>query len=182
MLAAGPAQLDWGGWLGVLAVALVAVNVVGGFLVTQRMLEMFRKKEPQARLTKHERRRDDAMSANQLALLYLVASVCFIQALKGLSSPRVGAARQRVRHGRHGDRRRWSRWRVIYSHSKNVLAECLGGMVVGGVVGAIVARRVQMTKMPEMVAAMHSLIGLAAVFIAIAAVADPAAMGLQVRR
>jgi NAD(P) transhydrogenase subunit alpha len=46
MLAAGPAELDWGGWLGVLAVALVSINVAGGFLVTQRMLEMFRKKEP----------------------------------------------------------------------------------------------------------------------------------------
>jgi NAD(P) transhydrogenase subunit alpha len=46
MLAAGPAQLDWGGWLGVLAVTLVSINVAGGFLVTQRMLEMFRKKEP----------------------------------------------------------------------------------------------------------------------------------------
>jgi NAD(P) transhydrogenase subunit alpha len=45
MLAAGPAQLDWGGWLGVLAVTLVSINV-GGFMVTQRMLEMFRKKEP----------------------------------------------------------------------------------------------------------------------------------------
>src|ERR1700674_4138213 len=48
MLAAGPAQLDWGGWLGVLAVALLSINVAGGFLVTQRMLEMFRKKEPKS--------------------------------------------------------------------------------------------------------------------------------------
>src|SRR5437660_8465725 len=48
MLAAGPAELDWGGWLGVLAVTLVSVNVFGGFLVTQRMLEMFRKKEPKS--------------------------------------------------------------------------------------------------------------------------------------
>ena len=48
MLAAGPAQLDWGGWLGVLAVTLVSINVAGGFLVTRRMLEMFRKKEPQS--------------------------------------------------------------------------------------------------------------------------------------
>ncbi len=46
MLAAGPAQLDWGGWLGALAVTLVSINVVGGFMVTQRMLEMFKKKEP----------------------------------------------------------------------------------------------------------------------------------------
>src|SRR5881628_2478010 len=46
MLAAGAADLDWGGWLGVLAVALVAINTFGGFLVTRRMLEMFKKKEP----------------------------------------------------------------------------------------------------------------------------------------
>jgi NAD(P) transhydrogenase subunit alpha len=48
MLAAGPETLDWGGWVGVVAVALASVNVFGGFLVTQRMLEMFRKKEPKA--------------------------------------------------------------------------------------------------------------------------------------
>src|SRR3989441_11218941 len=48
MLAAGPAELDWGGWLGVLAVTLVSVNVFGGFLVTQRMLGMFRKKKPKS--------------------------------------------------------------------------------------------------------------------------------------
>ena len=46
MLAAGPTVFDWGGWVGVLAVTLASVNVFGGFLVTQRMLEMFRKKEP----------------------------------------------------------------------------------------------------------------------------------------
>src|SRR5439155_25175457 len=46
MLAAGAADLDWGGWLGVLAVALVAIKTFGGFLVTRRMLEMLKKKEP----------------------------------------------------------------------------------------------------------------------------------------
>ena len=46
MLAAGPAAFDWGGWVGVLAVALASINVFGGFLVTQRMLEMFRQKAP----------------------------------------------------------------------------------------------------------------------------------------
>ena len=45
MLAAGAADLDWGGWLGVLAVALVSINTFGGFLVTRRMLEMFKIKE-----------------------------------------------------------------------------------------------------------------------------------------
>jgi H+-translocating NAD(P) transhydrogenase subunit alpha len=48
MLAAGPEVFDWGGWVGVVAVTLASVNVFGGFLVTQRMLEMFRKKEPKA--------------------------------------------------------------------------------------------------------------------------------------
>jgi len=48
MLAAGPETFDWGGWVGVVAVALASVNVFGGFLVTQRMLEMFKKKEPKA--------------------------------------------------------------------------------------------------------------------------------------
>src|SRR5205823_12993641 len=48
MLAAGPAVFDWGGWVGAAAVALASINVFGGFMVTQRMLEMFRKKEPKA--------------------------------------------------------------------------------------------------------------------------------------
>lgn len=45
ILAAAPAESDFGSWLGLIAVALASVNVVGGFLVTQRMLEMFRKKK-----------------------------------------------------------------------------------------------------------------------------------------
>jgi NAD(P) transhydrogenase subunit alpha len=46
MLAAGPLAFDWGGWVGVLAVVLASINAFGGFLVTQRMLEMFRRREP----------------------------------------------------------------------------------------------------------------------------------------
>ena len=48
MLAAGPEVFDWGGWVGVAAVVMASINAFGGFLVTQRMLEMFRKKEPKA--------------------------------------------------------------------------------------------------------------------------------------
>ena len=48
MLAAGPAAFDWGGWVGVAAVAMASINAFGGFLVTQRMLEMFKRKEPAA--------------------------------------------------------------------------------------------------------------------------------------
>jgi proton-translocating NAD(P)+ transhydrogenase subunit alpha len=54
MLAAGPETYDWGGWVGVVAVTLASVNVFGGFLVTQRMLEMFRKKEPKAAPSKKD--------------------------------------------------------------------------------------------------------------------------------
>ena len=49
MLAAGPAVFDWGGWVGVVAVVLAAINAFGGVLVTQRMLEMFKRKEPAAK-------------------------------------------------------------------------------------------------------------------------------------
>jgi NAD(P) transhydrogenase subunit beta len=117
------------------------------------------------------------MSANQLALWYLVAAVSFILALKGLSSPK--SARRGNLYGMVGMAIAvLVTLALIYSHSKNVLP-ILGGMVVGGVIGAIVARRVQMTQMPELIAAMHSLVGLAAVFIAITAVNNPEAMGLH---
>src|SRR5499427_4931780 len=117
------------------------------------------------------------MSANQLALWYLVAAVSFILALKGLSSPK--SARRGNLYGMIGMAIAvLVTLALIYTHSKNVLP-ILGGMVVGGVIGAFVARRVQMTQMPELVAAMHSLVGLAAVLIAIAAVNNPEAMGLH---
>ncbi len=118
------------------------------------------------------------MSANQVALWYLVASIFFILALKGLSHPTtarrgnllgiVGMAIAVV-----------VTLAIIYTHAKNVRM-ILAGIAVGGVIGAVVARRVQMTQMPELVAAMHSLVGLAAVLIAIAAVNNPSALGLRV--
>jgi H+-translocating NAD(P) transhydrogenase subunit beta len=118
------------------------------------------------------------MSANQLALWYLVAAVSFILALKGLSGPHT--ARRGNLYGMVGMAiALLVTLALVYSHSKNVLP-ILGGMAIGGTIGAIVARRVQMTQMPELVAAMHSLVGLAAVFIAIAAVNNPEAMGLDV--
>ena len=56
MLAAGPQIMDWGGWVGVLAVVLAAINAFGGFLVTQQMLEMFRKKEPKSKRAVEDKR------------------------------------------------------------------------------------------------------------------------------
>ena len=88
MLAAALTETGLGKAMGVLAVALAAVNVFGGFLVTRRMLEMFRKKEPKAgSAAKQVGEKAMALSMNLVILLYLVASVCFIQALKGLSHP-----------------------------------------------------------------------------------------------
>src|SRR5438132_1429130 len=121
------------------------------------------------------------LSMNLVVLLYLVASVCFIQALKGLSHPstsRIGNA-----FGMVGMAiacvTTVALVMKIHPETGGVgLAWVLLGLVVGGSVGTTIARRVPMTKMPEMVAFMHSMIGLAAVFIAIAAVAEPAAFGI----
>ena len=112
------------------------------------------------------------MSANLVALAYLVASVFFILALKGLSSPE--SARRGNLFGMIG--------MAIAVATTLTLTQnwilILGCIAVGGLIGAIVAQRVQMTAMPELVAFMHSLVGLAAVFIAIAAVNNPVSFGL----
>jgi len=118
------------------------------------------------------------MSANQVALWYLIASVCFILALKGLSHP--STARRGNLLGIIGMAIAVVvTLALIYSNTKNV-AMILVGIAVGGAIGAVIARRVQMTHMPELVAAFHSLVGLAAVLIAISAIHDPAAFGLHV--
>lgn len=112
------------------------------------------------------------MSPNFVALAYLVASVFFILALKGLSSP-VTARRGNL-FGMVGMAIAVFTTLTI---TKN-WALIVGCIVIGGVIGTVVAKRVQMTAMPELVAFMHSLVGLAAVFIAIAAVNNPVSFGL----
>jgi NAD(P) transhydrogenase subunit beta len=119
------------------------------------------------------------MSMNLIALLYLFASVCFIQALKGLSHPTTS-----IRGNFFGmvgmTIAVLTTVGLIQGQAEalNVdfgqgIAYVLGALVVGGAAGSIMAKRVEMTKMPELVAFMHSMIGLAAVFIAIAVVAEP---------
>jgi NAD(P) transhydrogenase subunit beta len=112
------------------------------------------------------------LSSNQVALLYLVASVLFILALKGLSHPLT--ARRGNRFGIFGMAIAVL-VTLLITHSV-VLA--IGAIVIGGALGAVVARRVEMTQMPELVAAMHSLVGLAAVLIAGAVVFNPAAFNI----
>ena len=114
------------------------------------------------------------MTANQLTLWYLVASICFILALKGLSHPET--ARRGNYFGMAG--MAIAVLTTIAVVARGRIDLILIAMLLGGMVGALVARRVQMTQMPELVAAMHSLVGMAAVLIAIAAVNNPSAFGV----
>src|SRR5258708_908737 len=124
------------------------------------------------------------MSMNVVTLLYLIASVCFIQALKGLSNPKT--ARIGNTFGMAGMAIAILTTIALIVKQANALGSNLGlglglllvALVIGGAIGALVAARVEMTKMPELVAAMHSLIGLAAVCIAYAVVSEPSAFGL----
>ena len=127
------------------------------------------------------------MSMNLVTLLYLLASVCFIQALKGLSHP--ATARRGNAFGMTGMAiAALTTVALIFKlKSEATTGTNLGygllalGVVVGGGIGTLLAKRVEMTKMPELVAAMHSLIGLAAVCIAVAAVSEPWAFGIVAR-
>jgi len=117
------------------------------------------------------------MSPNIVALLYLVAGVLFILALRGLSSP--DSSRRGNQFGMIG--MTIAVLTTLGSHPPtNPLAWGLvvGGIVVGGGVGAVIARRVPMTSMPELVAAFHSLVGMAAVLVAAGAFYAPAAFDI----
>jgi NAD(P) transhydrogenase subunit beta len=127
------------------------------------------------------------MSMNLVTLLYLVASVCFIQALKGLSHPTTS-----IRGNLFG----MIGMAIAVLTTAALIVQLAGqmgqtraqgmvwvlcGLVLGGLAGTVMAKRVEMTKMPELVAFMHSMIGLAAVFIAVAVVAEPWAFGITTK-
>jgi len=121
------------------------------------------------------------MSMNLITLLYLVASVCFIQALKGLSHPTT--SRRGNLFGMIGmGLAVLTTVGLIFKLGSELATAGIGyvivGLLIGGSVGTVMAKRVEMTKMPELVAFMHSMIGLAAVFIAIAAVVEPQSLGI----
>ncbi|HUN93725.1 MAG TPA: NAD(P)(+) transhydrogenase (Re/Si-specific) subunit beta [Burkholderiaceae bacterium] len=122
-----------------------------------------------------------ALSMNVVILLYLVASIFFIQALKGLSHPATSRAGNAF--GMTGMAIAVATTVALVFKLRPELAGpgmgwVLAGLVVGGGIGTYIARTVEMTKMPEMVAFMHSMIGLAAVCIAIACVAEPWAFNI----
>src|SRR6202011_1338240 len=117
------------------------------------------------------------MSDSLSSLLYLVAATCFIMALRGLSSP--DTARGGNLFGIAGmaiailttlaTPQVVSYWLIVV------------GLVIGGAVGPYIARQIQMTALPQLVAAFHSLVGLAAVCVASAAFAAPEDYGIGIR-
>jgi NAD(P) transhydrogenase subunit beta len=123
------------------------------------------------------------MSMNLVTLLYLIASICFIQALKGLSHPTTS-----IRGNIFG----MSGMAIAVVTTAALIFKLAGGnamglgyvlvgLLIGGTAGAVMAQRVEMTKMPELVAFMHSMIGLAAVFIAVACAVEPWAFGITAK-
>src|SRR5437868_5550052 len=117
------------------------------------------------------------MSESVSAFLYLVASVCFIMALRGLSSPQT--ARGGNLYGIAG--------MAIAILTTLAMPQVVSfwliilGILIGGAIGSYIARQIQMTALPQLVAAFHSLVGLAAVCVATAAFAAPEAYGIGVR-
>jgi NAD(P) transhydrogenase subunit beta len=116
------------------------------------------------------------MSPSLTAIAYLVAGVLFILALRGLSSP--VSARSGNRFGIIGMAIAIVATLLRSGMSGSGYALIFAGIIIGGAIGVVVARRIQMTALPQLVAAFHSLVGLAAVFVAAAALNAPAAFGI----
>ena len=123
------------------------------------------------------------MNANLAAILYLVSGVLFILSLRGLSSPATSQAG--ARNGMIGMAiavvtTLWMAWENNAGLDGVTIAIILGGIAVGGVGGAVVAQKIKMTAMPQLVAFFHSLVGLAAVLVAAAALYAPESYGIGV--
>ncbi len=116
------------------------------------------------------------MSANLVALLYLVDGVLFIQALRGLSSPE--SSRRGNLMGMLGMALAVATTLIIAAPGGTAWLLIIAGVAVGGGIGAVIAQRIPMTAMPQLVAAFHSLVGMAAVLVAAAALNAPQAFDL----
>lgn len=116
------------------------------------------------------------MTADLAAILYLVSGVLFILALRGLSSPVT--SRQGNLYGMVGMAVAIVTTCLQVESSGSTWGLIVGGLALGGIIGAVIANKVSMTAMPELVAAFHSLVGLAAVFVAMAAFFSPMAFGI----
>ena len=120
----------------------------------------------------------DSFQTTWAPLLYLVAGILFILALRGLSSPATSRAGNR--NGMIGMAIAVATtlalvWNQLDLETWGLI---LGGVAIGGTIGAIIARKIPMTDMPQLVAAFHSLVGLAAVLVAAAALYSPISFGI----
>ena len=118
------------------------------------------------------------VSANLLATLYLISGVLFILALRGLSSPET--SRQGNLLGIIGMVIAITSTFLSVGNFSSGFIYVLVFLTIGASIGALIAYRIPMTAMPELVAGFHSLVGLAAVFVAISAFINPEAFGLGV--
>jgi H+-translocating NAD(P) transhydrogenase subunit beta len=118
------------------------------------------------------------MSANVVALLYLLAAVLFIMALRGLSSPETSRRGNLLGMAGMAIAVATTLAQIGAPEQPLTWGLIIGGLAIGGGIGATIARRVPMTSMPELVAAFHSLVGLAAVFVAAGALYAPEAFGI----
>jgi len=116
------------------------------------------------------------MSANIAALLYLLAGSLFILALKGLSHPE--SARRGNTLGMVGMAIAIVTTLLVAPGSITTWLIIILGIAIGGGIGALIAKRIAMTEMPQLVAAFHSLVGLAAVFVAASALYAPDSFGI----
>ncbi|HVL79367.1 MAG TPA: NAD(P)(+) transhydrogenase (Re/Si-specific) subunit beta [Sphingomicrobium sp.] len=107
-------------------------------------------------------------------IAYLVAGVCFILALRGLSHPETSRAGNRI--GMTG--MAIAVIATLASHDLASIPEIAAAIAIGGTIGLVIARRIQMTAMPQLVAACHSLVGMAAVLVGAAAYLNPGAYGI----
>ena len=109
-----------------------------------------------------------------VALAYLISGVCFILALRGLSSP--ASSRRGNRYGMIG--MALAVGTTLFTHEIASLPEILVAIAIGAVIGVVTARKIAMTDMPQLVAAFHSLVGMAAVLVGVAAFLNPDAFGI----
>ncbi len=109
-----------------------------------------------------------------VGLAYLIAGVCFILALRGLSSP--STSQQGNRLGMIG--MAIAVGTTLVTHLNATFLEILIAVAIGAVIGVVTARKIAMTDMPQLVAAFHSLVGMAAVLVAAAAFLNPGAFGI----
>ncbi|TGQ40685.1 MULTISPECIES: NAD(P)(+) transhydrogenase (Re/Si-specific) subunit beta [unclassified Mesorhizobium] len=116
------------------------------------------------------------MNANFASFLYLVSGILFILALRGLSHPTT--SRQGNMYGMIGMGIALCTTLALATPSAGRFSLIVFGLAVGGSVGAVTARRIAMTSMPQLVAAFHSLVGLAAVMVAAAAIYAPESFGI----